>query len=82
MITKVETGMTSTHRHRRLPTIPEAQRGESPLSTSSGIVWTSSNPEVATVDSSGVVTGVELGEATITATLNGAVIETYTVLQR
>jgi len=59
--------------------IPEAQRGESPLTTSPAIVWTSSNPTVATVDSNGVVTGVEIGEATITATLNGSVIETFTV---
>ena len=59
--------------------IPKAERGESPLTTSSAIVWTSSNPEVATVDSNGVVTGIELGEAMITATLNGSVIETYAV---
>ena len=58
--------------------IPEAERGESPLATSSAIVWSSSNPAVATVDSNGVVTGIELGEATITATLNGTVIETFT----
>jgi len=47
--------------------------------TASGVTWTSSNPAVATVDQSGVVTAVDLGQAIITATKNGTVIETYTV---
>lgn len=42
----------------------------SPVST--GLTWTSSNTAVATVSSSGAVTGVALGTATITAT-SGAV---------
>ncbi len=32
------------------------------------LTWTSSNPEVATVDENGVVTGLTVGQATITAT--------------
>jgi uncharacterized protein (TIGR02145 family) len=36
--------------------------------TSRGVTWTSSNPEVATVGSTGVVTAVAWGVATITAT--------------
>ncbi|MBO5928957.1 MAG: Ig domain-containing protein, partial [Clostridia bacterium] len=35
------------------------------------VVWTSNNDKVATVDQTGKVTGVALGEATITATVNG-----------
>lgn len=34
------------------------------------VTWTSSNPSVATVNSSGVVTAVNVGNATITATTN------------
>ena len=37
--------------------------------TNQTIVWTSSDESVATVDASGVVTGVKLGSATITGTL-------------
>lgn len=36
--------------------------------TDRSVVWTSDNEEVATVDADGVVTGVSLGTATITAT--------------
>lgn len=35
------------------------------------ITWTSSNPEFATVDSNGIVTGVAEGNSTITAEYNG-----------
>ena len=35
------------------------------------VVWTSSNPSVATVDSNGVVTGVDVGRVVITATSGG-----------
>ncbi len=35
------------------------------------IVWTTSNPEVATVSASGKITATGLGEATVTATLEG-----------
>lgn len=37
----------------------------------SSATWTSSNPDVATVDEEGAVTGVDLGSATITATFGG-----------
>lgn len=36
--------------------------------TETGLTWTSSDPTIATVSSSGVVTGVAVGEVTITAT--------------
>lgn len=39
-----------------------------PKKTASQITWTSSDPEVATVSSDGVVTGLSEGETTITAT--------------
>ena len=35
------------------------------------VTWSSSNPEIATVNALGVVTGVALGEVTITATAGG-----------
>ena len=35
------------------------------------VTWTSSNTAVATIDSSGMATGVAVGNATITATMNG-----------
>lgn len=37
------------------------------------ITWTSSNTEIATVDETGKVTGVELGKATITATTKNGI---------
>ena len=50
------------------------------VSGASGTVtWTSSNTAVATVNSSGVVTGVKVGGVTITASVNGSVFETFTV---
>ena len=55
--------------------IPEAQRGESPLSTSSGIIWSSSNPEVATVDSNGKVTAIGSGTTTVTVTVGEQELE-------
>jgi len=39
---------------------------------SSSFTWSSSDTDVATVDQTGKVTGVEAGEATITATMDGA----------
>jgi len=37
--------------------------------TFKGVIWTSGNPDVATVDENGVVTGMTSGEAIITATI-------------
>jgi hypothetical protein len=39
-------------------------------SFSSNVSWSSSNPEIATVDRNGLVTAVSKGKATITATSN------------
>lgn len=49
---------------------------DAPIKT---LTWTSSNPEVATVDAEGIVTAVEVGEATITATAHTGVSATCTV---
>jgi len=35
------------------------------------VLWSSSNPTIATIDASGVVTGVSAGSVTITATMDG-----------
>jgi uncharacterized delta-60 repeat protein len=44
-------------------------------------VWTSSNPAVATVSSTGLATGISEGQVTFTATSQGAIgQETYTVV--
>lgn len=50
------------------------------LSGVSGTVnWTSNNTSVATVNSSGQVTGIKAGVATITASVSGVVQKNYTV---
>ena len=43
------------------------------------ITWTSNNTSVATVNSSGVVTGIKVGTATITAYVGGIEYKTFTV---
>lgn len=48
--------------------------------TQKGLVWTSSNPAIATVDEHGVVTGVAAGTATITVTTsNGRFFDTIEI---
>ena len=42
-----------------------------PVSVTTQATWSSSNPAVATVDAKGVVSGVAVGDATITATFDG-----------
>ena len=50
------------------------------LSGATGTVtWTSSNTSVATVNSSGVVTGIQVGSATITASIDNTVQKTFKV---
>ena len=43
------------------------------------VTWTSSNPSVATVSSSGVVSGIKAGTATITASVDGGATDACTV---
>jgi len=43
----------------------------SPTGSSGEVLWTSSNTEIITVDSNGLVKGISLGTANITATLKG-----------
>lgn len=53
--------------------------------TNQAMTWTSSNPDIATVDSTGVVVGIMPGVATITATSNdnGVIAQsTITVIER
>ena len=42
-----------------------------PADSTDSVTWTSSDPKIATVDPDGKVTGVALGTATITASVNG-----------
>lgn len=51
----------------------------SPLPTSSTVSWVTSNPNIATVDQNGNVTGVALGEVAITAKTDNGRSDTCTV---
>mgnify|MGYP003304320932 CR=1 FL=1 len=51
----------------------------SPNPSSSTVTWSSSNPNVATVDQNGNVTGVNKGNVTITATTDNGYADTCTV---
>ena len=64
--------------------VVEVARGKRVTLSTTGIsgtiTWTSAKPSVATVDSSGVVTGVQMGaETTVTASVNGVVERSYTI---
>ena len=52
---------------------------ETPANTSA--TWTSSNPSIATVDSNGLVTCIESGQVTITATAAGQTAECAVIIQ-
>lgn len=54
-------------------------RALTPPDISGTITWASSNTAIATVNSSGVVTGVRAGSADITASAGGAVHKTYRI---
>ena len=68
----------STYRIEPEETVP-LQVSFTPSNATSPITWTSSDPTVATVSSSGVVTGVSDGTATITATTDNNVTATSTI---
>ena len=48
-------------------------------STSGSVTWASGNTAVATITSGGYLTGVKAGTTTVTASVNGTVIEKYSV---
>ncbi|MGM9944940.1 MAG: Ig domain-containing protein, partial [Lysinibacillus sp.] len=51
--------------------------------TNQNVIWTSSDPTVATVDTAGVVYAVAPGTATITATtVDGSYSATYTLTSK
>lgn len=50
-----------------------------PVESTDSVTWSSSDPDVATVDEHGVVTAVKKGTATITATANDSVFATCEV---
>ena len=61
-------------------TINEGETCNLSVSRSTEIInWTSSNVEIASVSSTGVVTGNKAGCATITASINGNVVKEYLV---
>lgn len=62
--TSVEAGSTTT-----LQAVVKDQNGN--VMTGQAVTWTTDKPSIATVSSSGVVTGVAAGSATITATSSG-----------
>ena len=57
----------------------KATTSPSYVTTDTTVTWTSSNEEVATVDTTGKVTAVAKGDATITATVAGTIKATCTV---
>lgn len=63
--------------------VAKKQSIELTVNTSEPVSWSSSNPEVATVDPSGIVTGVKVGTVTITAeTADGQKAETMIYVTR
>lgn len=61
-------------------TVSEGSTYQLSLSGVSGTIsWTSNNAAVATVNTSGKLTGVKAGKATISASMGGVVQKTYTV---
>ena len=50
-----------------------------PPETTETLIWSSNNSALATVDSTGLVTGIKAGKVTIYALVNGNIRKTYTV---
>ncbi len=57
-----------------------ATRTLTPPDVTGTITWTSSNTSVATVNSSGKVTGVKAGQALVTASVSGSIKKSYYVI--
>ena len=55
------------------------QVNRTPSNAAAAVVWSSSDPTVASVDQNGRVTGVSVGQATITATANGNITATCSI---
>lgn len=67
-----DTSPLDIHESRRIIARPQTFEKKAPYdpcdaTTNTGVTWSSSNPDVAVVDSNGVVTGVSDGTAVITA---------------
>ena len=63
---------------KQLKTSYEVEEPDRETTDDTKVTWTSSDPEVATVDENGVVTGLKDGKVTITATIAGK-SDTYEV---
>lgn len=60
--------------------LPIGDKLELTAPASSGVTWTSSNPEVATVTDAGVVEGLSEGMTTITATVSGGASTSWDIV--
>ena len=71
--------LTITYQGNSVSIIEGYTRTLSVTGATGTITWASSNTDVATVDSSGTVTGIKAGRATITAYVGGSAYQTFIV---